>query len=471
MPGTNFYTPISATCWVAFTTETQNSSFEQLAMMAKCTGTPPTTANVFEHGCIMTQTDTSSGSPSLYENTGTSALPVWNLIGAVSPGEITLAEGQVLVGNSSSVAAASSAGAITVKSLAAGATGVVFTMYHDSASPAASDVVASLVAQGEDSAGNAQGYSKIDTVIRDATSTTEDGDMLFSVTRAGTSTQQLALDSDVNGVLVGDGAGSARVTSNGAFDLVLDTNSGTSSSNVTITDAANGNVTMNLNGTAITEAINSDAGALGAVMKLTHASASPAVSDVVGRLLVTGRDDAAAAEDYGRIDVVLLDATAANPDSNMQFLVDAAGTLTEKLKLDTDVTVTPAATGNVIVAGGRGVVSNVATVIGTMKAVADQETAAPAAALSLAAFSSLLNSTAGATTQTLAAGNVIGLHKRIQMIVDGGDDVVTITSLSGGTIITFADVGDVAELMWNGTNWIAIALYNCADGATAPVLS
>jgi len=57
------------------------------------------------------------------------------------------------------------------------------------------------------------------------------------------------------------------------------------------------------------------------------------------------------------------------------------------------------------------------------------------------------------------------------MIVDGGDDVVTVTSLSGGTIITFADVGDVAELMWNGTNWIAIALYNNADGATAPVLS
>ena len=57
------------------------------------------------------------------------------------------------------------------------------------------------------------------------------------------------------------------------------------------------------------------------------------------------------------------------------------------------------------------------------------------------------------------------------MIVDGGDDVVTVTSLSGGTIITFADVGDVAEFMWNGTNWIAIALYNNADGATAPVLS
>lgn len=48
---------------------------------------------------------------------------------------------------------------------------------------------------------------------------------------------------------------------------------------------------------------------------------------------------------------------------------------------------------------------------------------------------------------------------------------MTVTSLSGGTTITFADVGDVAELMWNGTAWIAIALYNVADGATAPVLA
>lgn len=100
MAGTNFYTAISSTCDVALVEE------GQLAMLAKCTGTPPTTANVFEHGCIMTQTDSGSGNAALYENTGTSAIPVWNLIGSISPGELTLAEGNLLVGQASGLGGA-----------------------------------------------------------------------------------------------------------------------------------------------------------------------------------------------------------------------------------------------------------------------------------------------------------------------------------------------------------------------------
>lgn len=79
--------------------------------------------------------------------------------------------------------------------------------------------------------------------------------------------------------------------------------------------------------------------------------------------------------------------------------------------------------------------------------------------------------TTGANALTLADGTFIGQRKCIQLIVDGGDGTLTPTNLSGGTTITFADVGDRAELLWNGANWIAIDLYNCADGATAPVLA
>jgi hypothetical protein len=32
----------------------------------------------------------------------------------------------------------------------------------------------------------------------------------------------------------------------------------------------------------------------------------------------------------------------------------------------------------------------------------------------------------------------------------------------------FADVGDTAELIRNGADWIPVALYNCADWVTAP---
>ena len=48
--------------------------------------------------------------------------------------------------------------------------------------------------------------------------------------------------------VVGTGAANATVTSSGAYDLILDTNSGTNSGNITITDAANGDITIAPNG-------------------------------------------------------------------------------------------------------------------------------------------------------------------------------------------------------------------------------
>ena len=50
---------------------------------------------------------------------------------------------------------------------------------------------------------------------------------------------------------VGTGAAAATVTSSGAYDLVLDTNSGTNSGNITITDGADGNITATPNGTGV----------------------------------------------------------------------------------------------------------------------------------------------------------------------------------------------------------------------------
>ena len=50
-------------------------------------------------------------------------------------------------------------------------------------------------------------------------------------------------------VVVGSGSASGKITSSGAYDLVLDTNAGSSSSSITITDAANGDITIACNGT------------------------------------------------------------------------------------------------------------------------------------------------------------------------------------------------------------------------------
>ncbi len=52
---------------------------------------------------------------------------------------------------------------------------------------------------------------------------------------------------------IGTGAAAASLTSSGAYDLKLDTNSGTNSSYINIVDAANGNVQLYPNGTGLTE--------------------------------------------------------------------------------------------------------------------------------------------------------------------------------------------------------------------------
>ena len=50
-------------------------------------------------------------------------------------------------------------------------------------------------------------------------------------------------------VQIGTGAATATLTSSGAYDLTLDTNGGTNSGNITITDGANGAITATPNGT------------------------------------------------------------------------------------------------------------------------------------------------------------------------------------------------------------------------------
>ena len=49
--------------------------------------------------------------------------------------------------------------------------------------------------------------------------------------------------------IIGSGGAAATLTTSGAYDLVLDTNSGTNSGNITITDGANGAIDLTTNGT------------------------------------------------------------------------------------------------------------------------------------------------------------------------------------------------------------------------------
>ena len=65
-------------------------------------------------------------------------------------------------------------------------------------------------------------------------------------------------------VVVGSGSAAGDITTSGTQDLILDTNSGTNSGNITITDGVNGNITLSPDGTGEVQAVDA-ADATGAV--------------------------------------------------------------------------------------------------------------------------------------------------------------------------------------------------------------
>lgn len=98
--GSNFTALVTTNLWA----ETKDDN--GLMLRGICKGTPPVIANVFQHGCTLIQVDGSTGTKSTYENVGSIAVPSWNLIGDVTAGEITLADGKFLIGGATGVAAA-----------------------------------------------------------------------------------------------------------------------------------------------------------------------------------------------------------------------------------------------------------------------------------------------------------------------------------------------------------------------------
>ena len=103
---------------------------------------------------------------------------------------------------------------------------------------------------------------------------------------------------------------------------------------------------------------------------------------------------------------------------------------------------------------------------------AQQTLVAGGGAVNVTTFYTAGASDAGGDAWTLADGTFPGQLKKIKLITDGGGDaVLTPTNFSNGATITFADAGDYAVLLWNGTEWTAVEVGNDADGATAPVIA
>lgn len=103
--------------------------------------------------------------------------------------------------------------------------------------------------------------------------------------------------------------------------------------------------------------------------------------------------------------------------------------------------------------------------------MAVQQALSGAGAISVATYHTSLTTTGAAQALTLANGKYVGQRKKITHAVDGGSAVLTPTSLSGGTTITFTTVGEYAELIWNGSAWVAVVLANTATPGTLPALA
>lgn len=89
--------------------------------------------------------------------------------------------------------------------------------------------------------------------------------------------------------------------------------------------------------------------------------------------------------------------------------------------------------------------------------LADAETiVATSGAISLLTQYSYFDTTAGASTATLADGTE-GQIKTLIMLVDGGNQVVTPANFLNGTTITFDAVADAVTLKFVGTSWVLIS--------------
>lgn len=78
---------------------------------ASGTANPTSSLNAvagFAKSAVYVDTDVATGTKAMYENVGTSSSSSWNLLGETAAGDITLADGKVLIGGATGVAAAQS---------------------------------------------------------------------------------------------------------------------------------------------------------------------------------------------------------------------------------------------------------------------------------------------------------------------------------------------------------------------------
>lgn len=134
---------------------------------------------------------------------GGGAIPAWSANPTLTSltlagGNLTLSSGVV------SITSATGNTGLTITNTDAGANGVAFVAYHNSASPAANDVIFELSVQGKDSGGNVTNYGSIRHIIDDPTNGSEDSKWSFWASVAGALTNIVNLSATGLNIVTGN---------------------------------------------------------------------------------------------------------------------------------------------------------------------------------------------------------------------------------------------------------------------------
>lgn len=239
--------------------------------------------------------------------------------------------------------------------------------------------------------------------------------------------------------------------------------------------------------TAAVDIESTEGGTTGPILRLSHQGGSQANDDVIARIQFQGEDDAVADESYGRIDSVVRDVAAANPDSDMLFYVDVAGTETLRLELPYDVagiqvgtgaataiiqsagsydltlqtgnattgniTITDGANGNItLTPDGTGAVDIAGKLLHS-----ETTTSAGAGAVAITGTVHEITTTGTGDAMTLADGTEGQILHIVYAAEGAGADTAILTPTSfNDTTITFTDLGESVTLLFTAAKWYVI---------------
>jgi hypothetical protein len=141
-------------------------------------------------------------------------------------------------------------GGILLQNNNAGVNGARLQLYHNSASPAANDLVGAIDFNGQDSGAGKNVYGSIVGSIENTTAGAEIGNIILFGGSAGLPVRRATVRGGINGLEVGNRAADAILTSGGNFDLILQTGNATTGT-ITLQDGTNGDFLLTPNGSGM----------------------------------------------------------------------------------------------------------------------------------------------------------------------------------------------------------------------------